>query len=151
MPVAAEAGVREIGEHGQSAVLDRDVQGMRIGLSPDYFRITYPDPETGELRQEPIDPEIEAAVLRAAGRLAELGADIVEDIPLPRTPYGVEPIPAAVACRLARMRAKSRAFQREVAPDIDAMSDRSGGGVGDRYRRLEHRRGASSPWTRRSA
>jgi aspartyl-tRNA(Asn)/glutamyl-tRNA(Gln) amidotransferase subunit A len=72
-----------------TAVLDRDIQGMRIGLSPDYFRITYPDPETGELRQEPIDAEIEAAVLRAAGRLAELGADIVEDVPLPRTPYGI--------------------------------------------------------------
>jgi aspartyl-tRNA(Asn)/glutamyl-tRNA(Gln) amidotransferase subunit A len=72
-----------------TAVLDRDIQGMRIGLSPDYFRITYPDAGTAELRQEPIAPEIEAAVLRAAGRLAELGADIVEDVPLPRTPYGI--------------------------------------------------------------
>src|SRR5262245_1752661 len=45
-----------------------------------------------------------------------------------RQPPDECPIPAAVACRLARMRAKSRAFQREVAPDIDAMSDRSGGG-----------------------
>ncbi|MGE5222011.1 MAG: amidase, partial [Omnitrophica WOR_2 bacterium] len=56
------------------AGLEQGVRGMRIGLSPDYFRITYPDPQTGELRQEPISPEIENAVLRAAGRLAELGA-----------------------------------------------------------------------------
>lgn len=72
-----------------TAVLERDIQGMRIGLSPDYFRITYPDPQTGELRQEPIDREIETAVLRVAGRLAELGADIVEDVPLPTTRYGI--------------------------------------------------------------
>jgi aspartyl-tRNA(Asn)/glutamyl-tRNA(Gln) amidotransferase subunit A len=72
-----------------SAVLERDIRGMRIGLSPDYFRLVYPDPQSGELLQEPIDPEIEAAVLRVAGRLAELGADIVEDVPLPTTRYGI--------------------------------------------------------------
>jgi aspartyl-tRNA(Asn)/glutamyl-tRNA(Gln) amidotransferase subunit A len=69
--------------------IEGGVRGLRIGLSPDYFRITYPDPHTGELRQEPIDPEIEAAVMRAAGRLAELGADIVEDVPMPHTRYGI--------------------------------------------------------------
>ena len=71
------------------ADLERGVRGLRIGLSPDYFRITFPDPVTGELRQEPISSEIEAAVLRAAGRLAELGADIVEDVPMPHTRFGV--------------------------------------------------------------
>ncbi len=65
------------------------LRGLRIGLSPDYFRITYIDHDTGESRQDPIDPEIEAAVLRAAGRLAELGADIVEPVPMPHTPYGI--------------------------------------------------------------
>ncbi len=69
--------------------LEGSVRGMRIGLSQDYFRITYPDSKTGELRQEPISPEIEAAVLRAAGRLAELGADIVDDVPMPHTRYGI--------------------------------------------------------------
>jgi aspartyl-tRNA(Asn)/glutamyl-tRNA(Gln) amidotransferase subunit A len=69
--------------------IKKPIRGMRIGLSPDYFQITYPDPKTGELVREPIDREIEAAVLRAAGRLAELGADIVEDVPLPHTPYGI--------------------------------------------------------------
>ena len=28
--------------------IENGVKGMRIGLSPDYFRITYPDPQTGE-------------------------------------------------------------------------------------------------------
>jgi aspartyl-tRNA(Asn)/glutamyl-tRNA(Gln) amidotransferase subunit A len=65
------------------------LRGLRIGLSPDYFRITYFDHATGETRQDPIDTEIEAAVLRAAGRLAELGADIVENIPMPHNPFGI--------------------------------------------------------------
>ena len=69
--------------------LEESVRGLRIGLSPDYFRITYPDPESGELRREPLPAEIEAAVMRAAGRLAEMGADIVEDVPMPHTPYGI--------------------------------------------------------------
>ena len=69
--------------------LEAGVRGMRIGLSPDYFRITFPDPETGELRQEPVPREIEQATLRAAGRLAEMGADIVEGIPMPHTRYGI--------------------------------------------------------------
>jgi aspartyl-tRNA(Asn)/glutamyl-tRNA(Gln) amidotransferase subunit A len=71
------------------AGLEGGVRGMRIGLSPDYFRITFPEPETGELRQEPVPVEIEQATLRAAGRLAEMGADIVENIPMPHTRYGI--------------------------------------------------------------
>ncbi len=69
--------------------LKKDVRGMRIGLSPDYFRITYIDPETGEFDQQPIPSEIESAVLSTAGYLAQMGADIVEDIPMPHTRYGV--------------------------------------------------------------
>ncbi|RPI85533.1 MAG: Asp-tRNA(Asn)/Glu-tRNA(Gln) amidotransferase subunit GatA [Chloroflexi bacterium] len=69
--------------------IESGVRGLRIGLSPDYFRITYPDPQTGELREEPISPEIEAAVMLAAGRLAELGADIIENVPMPHTHYGI--------------------------------------------------------------
>ncbi len=69
--------------------LKRGVRGMRIGLSPDYFRITYFDAQSGELREEPIAAEIKDAVLRAAGRLAEMGADIVDDVPMPHTRYGI--------------------------------------------------------------
>jgi aspartyl-tRNA(Asn)/glutamyl-tRNA(Gln) amidotransferase subunit A len=69
--------------------IERGVRGMRIGLSPDYFRITYFDAASGELHEEPVPAEIEAAVMRAAGRLAELGADIVENVPMPHTRYGI--------------------------------------------------------------
>jgi aspartyl-tRNA(Asn)/glutamyl-tRNA(Gln) amidotransferase subunit A len=69
--------------------LKKDIRGMRIGLSPDYFRITYIDPQTGEFDQQPIPSEIESAVLSTAGYLAQMGADIVEDIPMPHTRYGV--------------------------------------------------------------
>jgi aspartyl-tRNA(Asn)/glutamyl-tRNA(Gln) amidotransferase subunit A len=69
--------------------LNKDICGMRIGLSPDYFRITYTDLTTGELHQEAITPTIQTAIYRVAGRLAELGADIVEDVPMPHTHYGI--------------------------------------------------------------
>ena len=65
------------------------VQGLRIGLSPDYFRITYPDPRTASFEQQPLPAEIEAAVRRAAELLAEMGAEIVEDVPMPNTRYGI--------------------------------------------------------------
>lgn len=69
--------------------LEKDIRGVRIGLSPDYFRITFSDPETGELQEQPISPEIENAVLSAAGYLAQMGADIVEGVPMPHTRYGI--------------------------------------------------------------
>ncbi len=71
------------------AALVRGVKGKRIGLSPDYFRITFPDPESGDFGQQPIDPEIELAVRRAADLLARMGAEIVENVPMPNTRYGV--------------------------------------------------------------
>jgi len=69
--------------------INRSIRGMRIGLSEDYFRITYVDPESGEFNQEQIGEDIKSAVLRVAGRLAEMGADIVENVPMPHTHYGV--------------------------------------------------------------
>jgi aspartyl-tRNA(Asn)/glutamyl-tRNA(Gln) amidotransferase subunit A len=84
-----DATAANLGVDDYLASLENSIRGMRIGISPDYFRITYPDPETGELRQESLTPEIEAAALRAAGRLAEIGADIVDDIPMPHTRYGI--------------------------------------------------------------
>ncbi len=84
-----DATAANLGVDDYLASLENSIRGMRIGISPDYFRITYPDPETGELRQESLTPEIEAAALRAAGRLAEMGADIVDDIPMPHTRYGI--------------------------------------------------------------
>jgi aspartyl-tRNA(Asn)/glutamyl-tRNA(Gln) amidotransferase subunit A len=69
--------------------LDAGVRGLRIGLSPDYFRIVYPDPKTGELHQEPLPSEIQDAVMHAAQKLAEQGAEIIEGIPMPHTRYGI--------------------------------------------------------------
>lgn len=71
------------------AELEKGIKGLRIGLSPDYFRITYPDPNTGELRTQSISPEIESSVRRAATLLKEMGAEIIEDIPMPNTRYGI--------------------------------------------------------------
>jgi aspartyl-tRNA(Asn)/glutamyl-tRNA(Gln) amidotransferase subunit A len=69
--------------------IDRGVKGMRIGLSPDYFRLRYPDEDTGEICEQSISPEIEAATLRVAEVLAQAGATIVEDVPMPNTSYGI--------------------------------------------------------------
>lgn len=71
------------------AELEKGVKGLRIGLSPDYFMITYPDPVTGELTEQPLPDEIAAPVRRAAQLLKEMGAEIVEDIPMPHNRYGI--------------------------------------------------------------
>jgi aspartyl-tRNA(Asn)/glutamyl-tRNA(Gln) amidotransferase subunit A len=70
-------------------LIKRGIRGLRIGISPDYFRITFPDPKTDEFNQLPIGQDIQFAILRVAGRLAELGADIVDDVPMPHTRYGI--------------------------------------------------------------
>lgn len=69
--------------------LEKDIAGMRIGLSEEFFRVTFFDADTGELHERPIDEEIKDTVMSTAGFLAELGADIVMDVPLPHTKYGI--------------------------------------------------------------
>ncbi len=69
--------------------IEQGVRGLRIGLSPDYFRVTYFDAQTGELIENPIAAEIRAATLQAAELLARAGAEIVEDVPMPHTQYGI--------------------------------------------------------------
>ncbi len=70
------------------AALEQGVRGLRIGLSPDYFHIPRPLPD-GSFEEMPVSPEIEAAVRRAAQLLKELGAEVVEDVPMPNTRYGI--------------------------------------------------------------
>jgi aspartyl-tRNA(Asn)/glutamyl-tRNA(Gln) amidotransferase subunit A len=72
-----------------TAQLDAGVHGLRIGLSPDYFRLRYPDAKTGELREQDIWPDIKQAVLDAAQKLAQAGAEIVEAVPMPNTHLAV--------------------------------------------------------------
>jgi len=71
------------------AEMEKDIRGLRIGLSEEFFRVTYFDSETGELKENPIDDVIKDAVLSVAGFLAQMGADIVVDVPLPHTKYGI--------------------------------------------------------------
>lgn len=72
-----------------TASLEAGVRGMRIGLSSDYFRITFIDAQTGEFHQQPLPAEIEAAVRHAAQVLADAGAEIIEDVPMPNTRHGI--------------------------------------------------------------
>lgn len=71
------------------AALQRGVKGMRIGLSPDYFRLTYPDLQTGEIKYQQLPADIERTVRYAAEKLAAMGAEIIEDVPMPNTKYGI--------------------------------------------------------------
>jgi aspartyl-tRNA(Asn)/glutamyl-tRNA(Gln) amidotransferase subunit A len=71
------------------AELEKGVKGMRIGLSPEYFQISFPDLQTGEYLQQMVPAEIEAPVRRAAQLLKEMGAEIIEDVPMPNTRYGI--------------------------------------------------------------
>ncbi len=71
------------------AALEQGVRGLRVGLSPDYFRIEFPNPQTGEYEQAPLPAEMAAPVRQAAELLASLGAEIIEDVPMPNTRYGV--------------------------------------------------------------
>ena len=72
-----------------TARLEDGVKGMRIGLSPDFFRITFYNHETGELEEQPVPDEIKAAVDRAADVLSDMGARIIENVPMPHTKYGI--------------------------------------------------------------
>jgi len=69
--------------------LEDGVKGLRIGISPDYFRLKYPDPESGDLQEQPIAADIDERVRGAAEILAKMGAEIVEDVTLPNTRYGI--------------------------------------------------------------
>jgi aspartyl-tRNA(Asn)/glutamyl-tRNA(Gln) amidotransferase subunit A len=69
--------------------LEKGVKGLRIGLSPDYFKITFPNHETGEYETRPVPAEFEAAVRQAVRLLESMGAEIVDGVPMPNTKYGI--------------------------------------------------------------
>lgn len=69
--------------------LEDGVKGMRIGLSPDYAKITFFDPKTGKLESHALPKEISDAVMQAAEALAKQGAEIVEGVPMAHTRYGI--------------------------------------------------------------
>lgn len=71
------------------AALAEGVRGMRIGISPDYDHIAYPDTETGEMGIQAIQPEMNQAVREVAQVLASLGAEIIENVPMPNARHGI--------------------------------------------------------------
>jgi aspartyl-tRNA(Asn)/glutamyl-tRNA(Gln) amidotransferase subunit A len=71
------------------AGLENGVKGLRVGLSPDYFKISYVNAETGEVQEHAVPAEIKGAVIQAAELLEKQGAEIVETIPMPHTKYGI--------------------------------------------------------------
>ena len=71
------------------ATLEQGVKGKRIGLSPDYFQISYMDADSGEIHQKPVQEDIRNAVYHAAEVLRSMGAEVIEDVPMPNTRYGI--------------------------------------------------------------
>lgn len=72
-----------------SEALDEGIEGMRIGLSPDYFRLVAPSAGEGTIEEQAVAPDIEGRVREAAQQLAQAGAVIVEGVPMPNTRYGI--------------------------------------------------------------
>ena len=66
-------------------LIEGDIRGMRIGLSPDFMKITYPDPDSGDYSQQPVPAEMVKAVNEAIEVYRSLGAEIVENVPMPNT------------------------------------------------------------------
>ncbi|HLD94085.1 MAG TPA: Asp-tRNA(Asn)/Glu-tRNA(Gln) amidotransferase subunit GatA [Anaerolineales bacterium] len=72
-----------------TADLEKGVKGLRIGLSPDYGQLTFFNHDTGQLDARPLPKEISEAVARAADLFSNLGAEIVENVSMPHTRYGI--------------------------------------------------------------
>ena len=71
------------------ASLEEGIRGMRIGISPDYFKIVHYDAQTGALEEHSVPEVIRKTLLRSAETLAKMGAEIIEDVPMPHTRYGI--------------------------------------------------------------
>ncbi len=71
------------------ATLQQTIKGKRIGLSPDYFKITYPDSTNNSFQQQAVPQDIERAVQHVAEILKQLGAEIIENVPMPNTRHGI--------------------------------------------------------------
>lgn len=69
--------------------LDKDLRGVRIGLSPDYFKITIFDDKSASVVEHGLPDQIKNEVYRTAELLATNGAEIVEGVTMPHTRYGI--------------------------------------------------------------
>jgi aspartyl-tRNA(Asn)/glutamyl-tRNA(Gln) amidotransferase subunit A len=72
-----------------TADLKKGVKGLRIGISLDYAQLTFYNHETGESDARLLPKEISDAVSHAADLLSNLGAEIVENVSMPHTRYGI--------------------------------------------------------------
>ncbi len=70
------------------AEMVKGVKGMRIGISPDYLKVTYMN-DQGEYAVQSIDPDILKITERAVKIFKELGAEIIDDVPMSNTKYSV--------------------------------------------------------------
>jgi aspartyl-tRNA(Asn)/glutamyl-tRNA(Gln) amidotransferase subunit A len=111
------------------ATLEKDIKGKRIGLSPEYFQITIPDLDTGEYDQRTVPDAIRTAVMQAAEVYRALGAEIIEDVPMPNTRYG---IPAYFA--ISRVEAASN-LHRFDGVKYGYRTDAETSGLKDLYRK----------------
>ena len=72
-----------------TALLEKNIQAFRIGISPDYLKITYINHEDGSIEEQPISKEIMDTMYRVAETLSKAGAEIIENVPMPHTRYGI--------------------------------------------------------------
>jgi aspartyl-tRNA(Asn)/glutamyl-tRNA(Gln) amidotransferase subunit A len=88
-PDPRDATAANVAVPDYTADLDKGVKGLRIGLSPDYSQLTFFNHETGQADSRPLPKEISDAVSRAADLLSNLGAEIVQNVSMPHTRYGI--------------------------------------------------------------
>ena len=60
-----------------------------MGYHPISNHISYPDTETGEISYQAIQREVSQAVFNAAEALARAGAEIIENVPMPNSRFGI--------------------------------------------------------------
>jgi len=70
-------------------VIEKDIRGLRIGLSADYLRISVYDQTKGQTIFHDLPEKVKNEVYRTAEILANQGAEIIENVSMPRTKYGI--------------------------------------------------------------
>lgn len=88
-PDARDATAATVPVPDYTAGMEDGVKGLRIGLSPDFFKLTYYNHDTGEMEERPLPDDMMAAVTQAADKLSDAGARIIENVPMPHTRYGI--------------------------------------------------------------
>ena len=68
--------------------MKKEIKGLRVGISPDFLKVAVLASD-GSIEDQPIDPEITAAVMRTAETMESAGAEIITDVPMSNTKYSV--------------------------------------------------------------